>query len=197
MGVTVRPLTPAEFVTAIKSTSPKLGEVLELSDVLESVPKSINILDDRLIQNGFPSSFNLSQERGIVNVTAFVGGTRNCLLIPSLEVLSLFMPSGAKFRDYLDNTGVTRTLPVYFFGAMEEGDKLVSRRVSNFVEGSKLFSPENILSYLKKGNKAVREMIREYEVLVGELSSFRTNNLSPVFDYAFAQIKISHPSLVL
>jgi len=196
-GMAIRPLTHTEFLAAIRANTPKLGEVLELSDLMDDVPAFIDLSNDTFLQDHFPSGLALFGESGIVNVLRFARETQDYFLIPSLGVLSLFMKQGATFRKYLQAVSA----PDFFYlcgNLRDTAGVTTTRVVASYATGEELFSVERLHAYLERGGKEVKGMMKEYSEIVSTLHSLKQNDNFPgILNYAFNQVKSSHPQLVL
>ncbi len=186
----VRELSRSEYLSALKKTSPVLGDLLEKTDLKEYLPEEFNPRDSLFF--GFLSSLDFSREPGRQALLALTALSRKCFNLASLEAVSLFMTEGDRFRKYLKSLPRQDKEQFAFFNTV----RAAQNKDWDFPVPFSLFSPEKLLNYVEEnGDPKVRAMVSEYERIWDVFQKSRKNE--DLFPFLSGRLKMANPRLLL
>ena len=167
LNIMVRPLTKPEFITAITQMNPELGSSLSETDLQNDLPDKINLYQKKDFSE-------LMQTMGVYEqadeVRKISYASEKFKLISTLEMLSLFMETGAAFLEYLGSTAFQKyrsIMPqqrplVTNYTALNKMGMDVTIFGEFFPPTSEVFSPDTLRAYVTTGSKDVKGFMEEY-----------------------------------
>jgi hypothetical protein len=188
--VNIRPFTRDEYLQVLSQTSPDLAELINVTDLKESLPGTIgrSLRDGETLNENGLAPLGLEEERGRRASSDFSNYSEYTFVIKETRFLSYFMEHGEFLRAYLSHLPRSETtVPMLNFwrGVNQSRTNYHEHKLQNFRRPEKLFEPSNLLRYVKEtGDTRIRGMLAEYQEII------TASNLK---DTLYAKLRKVHP----